>query len=296
MKKTSKPLIFFGTEDFSAVSFEKLIEEKFNIVAVVTKPDSKKGRGHKITEPRVKTIANQHNIPVWQPQKVTEIEGDIKKIPDIAGVLTSYGEIIPKSILELFSPGIINVHPSLLPRYRGPSPIESAILHGNKTTGISIIKLVPNMDAGPIYCQQEITLNSTETKPQLYKKLSLVGASLLAKNLTAILEGELAPKTQEEKNATYCNLLTKNDSYLNPQDMSAVECERRIRAYLGFPRSRLTVFGHECIITAASIVEAKNSTPLTIGCQGNSFLSIEKLIAPSGKLLDASAFIRGYKP
>src|SRR5690606_11212699 len=114
-----------------------------------------------------------------------------KKIPEVAGVLVSYGKIIPQDILELFKPGIINVHPSLLPKYRGPSPIESAILHGDTKTGVSIIKLSEEMDAGPIYCQQEMSLTGVETKPQLYKDLSLVGAELLINNLTAILEGKI---------------------------------------------------------------------------------------------------------
>ena len=296
MKKTSKPLLFFGTEDFSATSLEKLITANFNIQAVVTKPDSKKGRGHKLTQPIVKTIANKHSIPVWQPNKVAEIKEEIKKISQVAGVLVSYGKIIPQDILDLFTPGIINVHPSLLPKYRGPSPIESAILNGDEETGISIMQLSINMDAGPIYCQQELVLNGTETKPHLYEKLSSLGADLLVNNLSAILEGEIQPKAQDEKKATYCQLLTKQDSSLDPQTMSATECERHIRAYLGFPRSKITIFGHKRIITAASVAAAQSSAPLIIQCKNTSFLSIEKLIAPSGKLLDATTFLRGYKP
>ncbi|MCA9338925.1 methionyl-tRNA formyltransferase [Candidatus Saccharibacteria bacterium] len=295
MKKTSKPLVFFGTEDFSATSLKKLIQEGFNIAAVVTKPDSKKGRGHKTVEPLIKTIATKHNIPVWQPQKVIEIEENIKKIPNVAGVLVSYGKIIPKSTLKLFSPGIINVHPSLLPKYRGPSPIESAILHKDKETGISIIQLTPEMDAGPIYCQKEVLLTGKETRPELYKKLAHEGAELLAKYLLTILGQTLTPTSQDNQEATYCQLLRKQDGWLEPKKMTAAECERHIRAYLGFPRSKLSLFGHECIITAASVVSTQSSAPLVIQCRENSFLSIEKLIAPSGKLLDAPSFLRGYK-
>lgn len=296
MKKTSKPLVFFGTEDFSAASLEKLIQEEFNVAAVVTKPNNKKGRGHQIVEPLVKTIAAKHSIPVWQPNKVTEIKEGIKKIPQVAGILVSYGKIIPQDVLELFNPGIINIHPSLLPKYRGPSPIESAILNGDSKTGISIMQLSPKMDAGSIYCQKEVALAGTETKPQLYKKLSLVSADLLAQTLPAILEGTIEPKVQIEEKATYCSLLTKQDSFLDPKKMSAVECERHIRAYLGFPRSKLPLFEHdECIIIATSVVSSQDSAPLVVKCKNNSFLSIEKLIAPSGKLLDASSFLRGYK-
>ena len=123
MKKTSNPLLFLGTEQFSAASLEKLIDDNYDIRAVITKPDSKKGRGHKVIESPVKIMAKKHAIPVWQPNKVTEIADDIKKIPHVTGVLVSYGKIIPKSILDLFAVGIINIHPSLLPKYRGSSPI-----------------------------------------------------------------------------------------------------------------------------------------------------------------------------
>lgn len=294
MKKISKPILFFGTEDFSATSLEKLITAGFNIRAVITKLDSKKGRGHKLTEPRVKTIAKKHNIPVWQPQKVTEIEENIKKIPNVAGVLVSYGKIIPKSMLALFSPGIINVHPSLLPRYRGPSPIESAILHGDEKTGISIMQLTSEMDAGPIYCQKEIPLTSKETRPELYRKLANEGADLLSQNLKAILNQDITPEPQNHRETTYCQLLKKEDGWLKPKEMTADECERRIRAFLGFPRSRLEINGHLCIVTSADVIQDSRA-PLVIRCKDNTLLSIKELIAPSGKSLDADAFLRGYQ-
>ncbi len=294
MKKISKPILFFGTEDFSAVSLEKLIAANFAIYAVVTKPDSKKGRGHKITPPLVKTIAEKHNIPVWQPIKVSEIEETIKKIPDVAGVLAAYGKIIPKSTLELFRPGVINVHPSLLPKYRGPSPIESVIFNRDEKTGVSIIKLSEDMDAGSIYCQKEIPLTGKETRPELYETLAHEGTELLTDNLESILNQTITPKPQNDREATYCKLLRKEDGWLKPSDMTADECERHVRAFLGFPRSRLEINGYLCIITAVSVTKNKQGAPLVVQCKSDTFLSIEKLIAPSGKLLSATEFLRGY--
>ena len=124
----SKTIVFFGTEDFSLYALKVLVEQGFAVAAVVTKPDTKRGRGGALTKPAVKVFAESHNIPVWQPSRLKEIEASISALHDPIVVLVSYGKIIPQSIIDLFSPGIVNVHPSLLPLYRGPSPIESAIL------------------------------------------------------------------------------------------------------------------------------------------------------------------------
>src|SRR3990167_4760044 len=141
MMNTSKKILFFGTEDFSAITLRGMIEAGVMPTAVVTKPDTKRGRSQTFTSPAVKLLAKQYNIPVWQPLKLIEIKDDIIALGDVAGVLVSYGKIIPQSILDLFTPGIINLHPSLLPNYRGPSPIESAIMNGDHTTGASIMQL-----------------------------------------------------------------------------------------------------------------------------------------------------------
>ena len=150
---------------YSLITLEALVEEEFNVVCVITKPDTKRGRGHKLTEPPVKTFAKSHNIPVLQPSKVSEITDYIKQLQPVTGVLVAYGKIIPQSIIDLFTPGIINVHPSLLPKYRGPSPIESAIVNRDTKTGVSIMQLDSKMDARPhIYPKLD--------KPSLEKKQS----------------------------------------------------------------------------------------------------------------------------
>jgi methionyl-tRNA formyltransferase len=286
-------ILFFGTEDFSAASLEALIDSGFDVAAVITKPDAPKGRGHKLTEPLVKRIAVSHDIPVWQPAKLNDIHGDIKALQPVAGVLVSYGRIIPQSIIDLFTPGIINVHPSLLPAYRGPSPIESAILNGDDTTGISIMRLSSKMDAGPVYHQVEHTLSGTETKPYLYKMLAEIGASELVKVLPEILNGSLTPREQNDELASYCNLLNKNDGVLDPSTMTAIDAERKVRAYLGFPKTRLNLFGHNVIITKASVAkEVEFHTD--IRCHDGSVLRIEQLVGKSGKTMSTEAFVMGY--
>lgn len=292
MKSISHPIIFFGTEDFSAVALEGLIAAGFMVAGIVTKPDTKKGRGQKITPPRVKTIAQAHGIPVWQPTKLQEISESVRELQPVAGVLVSYGKILPQATIDLFTPGIINLHPSLLPKYRGPSPIESAIRNGDPETGVTIMQLSAAMDAGPIYAQEIIRLTGSETQPDLYQTLARTGTDLLVKILPSILSGSTQPVAQDDAVATYCMLLDKQDAFVKPEAMDAVALERRIRAYLVFPKTKLQVGSHTIIVTKTHLGDQKK-TPLDIECQSG-IVSIDELIAPSGRRMTAEAFLNGY--
>lgn len=293
MTNTSKTIIFFGTEDFSLVTLQTLIQAGYHIAAVVTKPDSHKGRGHKLVPPSVKVLAEQHAIPVWQPTKVAEINDKIAALAPVTGVLVSYGKLIPKSTIDLFTPGIINVHPSLLPKYRGPSPIESAILNGDKETGVTIMQLSAAMDAGPVYEVQKYPLRGNETRPELYKRLAEVGSNLLLGALPSIIDGTQQPVPQDDSAAVYCQLLQKNDGIIDPFAHTARQLERQIRAYLGFPKSKITINGKDIIVTKAH-VSTQQKTPLDILCQDGEFLSIDELVAPSGRHMTSGDFLRGY--
>ena len=295
METISKKIIFFGTDEFSSETLKGLIKSNYNICAVVTKPDSKSGRGQKISIPDVKKIALINGIPVWQPNKLSDISDNIKEIgPDVAGILVSFGKIIPESIIELFNPGIINLHPSILPQYRGPSPIEAAIANGDTKTGITIMKLTPSMDAGPIYGQITYSLKNNETQPELYKKLAKVGADYLLKILSSILNDNLLPEPQDNTKASYCHMLNKQDSLINLSTISSTRAERLVRAHLAFPRTKINIAGNIIIITRAKISEESKS-PIDVLCDDNKYLSIEELIAPSGKTMSAKEFINGYK-
>lgn len=293
MTNTSPKIIFFGTEDFSLTALTGLIEAGYDIAAVVTKPDSKKGRGQTLTPPSVKVLATRYNIPVWQPVKLTDIAKDIQALQPVTGVLVSYGNIIPQAIIDLFTPGIINVHPSLLPKYRGPSPIESAILHGDAETGVSIMQLSAAMDAGPVYATKKHALLGTETRPELYHALADVGTNLLLETLPTIIAGDLTATPQDEANASYCQLLQKQDSILDPAVQTASQAERHVRAYLYFPKTKL-VFGNYTLIITKAHVSNQQKTPLDILCQDGAYLAIDELIAPSGRQMNAEAFLRGY--
>ncbi|MBP6038408.1 MAG: methionyl-tRNA formyltransferase [Candidatus Saccharimonas sp.] len=290
---TSQPIVFFGTEEYSLWVLQALVEAGYPIVAVVTKPDTKKGRGLRVSEPAIKTYARDHGIAVWQPAKLTDAIDDIKALNNPAAVLVAFGRIIPQSILDLFTPGIINVHPSLLPLYRGPSPVEAAISNRDAKTGVSIMQLTKEMDAGPVYIQIPYVLDQSETKPELYRTLFTLGANILVKELPAILERQIPALPQDERQATYCQLLSKADSILQLTTTTPGDAEARIRAHIGFPRTRLRIGQHDVIVTKAHAVLDKQ-TPLDLECSNGAFLSIDELVAPSGKTMNAAEFLRGY--
>lgn len=305
MTNTSKTILFFGTDDFSAISLKSLIKDGFSVGAVITKPDSQKGRGRKLLQPIVKDIAEEHNIPVWQPTRVADILPNLADITQKLGyspigVLVSYGKIIPQSVINAFEPGIINVHPSLLPIYRGPSPIETAILNGDKQTGVTIMQLSAAMDAGPIYAQTTASLLGNETAPQLEEQLGETGAKMLSDLLPKIISGQLTPTPQDDSRATYCQLLKKEDSILQPEILTAKQAEQKIRAHLVFPKTKYKISEHNIVITkahvkkAAEVNDQNETSPLSVRCSDGNYLQIDELIGPSGKAMNAAAFTNGY--
>ena len=293
LKKT--PIIFFGTEDFSAVSLQKLIDEGFKIAGIITKPDSRKGRGQKFQAPKVKQTGEKFNIPVLQPQKMSEITDFVKKFEKPVGVLVSFGRIIPQEIIDLFTPAIVNVHPSLLPKYRGSSPIESAILNGDEKTGVSLMKLSKEMDAGDVYSQEEIELSKTETASDLYKTCGEIGAEMLVRDLLKIISGEIKGQKQDDSQAEYCQLLKKSDALLSQDEQTAEQAEQQIRAFEIFPKSKIKLGEHLIIVKSAKVVSSNpENSPLTLKFAEGTFLKLERLITPNGKETTAESFGNGY--
>lgn len=292
MTPMSKTIVFFGTDSFSVPALEALIAAHHPIGAIITKPDSKQGRGQQVTAPKVKSIGLQYNIPVWQPERLIDIVEDIKALGPSVGVLSSYGKIVPQSVIELFDPGIINIHPSLLPKYRGPSPIEAAINNGDEQTGVSIMKIKAAMDAGPLYKQKTVPLDGTETQPELIEKLAHIGADMLIEVIPEIISGQLTP-TEQTGEASYCHLLTKDNSLLDLSKLTAKQAEQKIRAHLSFPKSKLALNSQIIIITKAHVSSERTSL-LDQTCQDDQFLVIDELIGPSGRTMSGKDFLNGY--
>ena len=228
-------------------------------------------------------------------EDLVEVARLMQENPEIKGILASFGVLIKSDLLELFEPeGILNLHPSLLPLYRGASPIESAILNGDQDFSVSIMKLVKAMDAGPIYYQttlktSEFSSNLPE-KSEIYQKLATLGANWLIEHLDSIPK----PTLQDDEKATFTTKFDKTDSNLSLSEMSATEALNRIRAFQGFPKSKLQIHGLECIILKAHVETEKSINPLAFPCQDGNFLVIDQLQPASKRPMDAKSFINGY--
>jgi len=297
MKNTSRTIIFFGNERLvsglestDTPILRGLIEQGYSIAAVVSHHSETSSRKKRPLE--VADIANAHNIPILLPDRPIDIYDQLVSFGAEAAVLSAYGRIIPQKVIDIFPKGIINIHPSLLPLHRGPTPIESAIAKGEAETGVSIMQLSAKMDAGPIYGQVSLSLEGTETKFELYESLSGIGSELLLSLLPGILDGSTTPKPQDDSRATYDNILSKSDAWLDFSALSAIEAERLVRAYLVFPKTKARIFEQDIIITKAHVSEEK-ITALDIECS-QGILSIDRLIGPSGREMSAKDFLNGY--
>lgn len=299
------PIVFFGNERLatgvatSAPTLTALIEAGFNVVAVVSHNEDTASRKPRPLE--VADVAKKHNIPVLLPSKPSEIIEQLKAYEPAAGVLVAYGKIVPQSVIDIFPAGIVNIHPSLLPLHRGPTPLESVILDGSKTTGVSLMRLSKEMDAGPVYAYSEYDLIGSETKQQLANELIELGSAMVVSLLPRIITGEVKGKPQDDTEATYDKLIKKEDGVLDWQK-PAVRLEREVRAYAEWPKSRTILGGHAVIVTKAHVVVGVGE-PGKIWKDGNKlgFYTSKDIFAidslkPAGKgEMSITAFLNGYK-
>lgn len=234
----SYKIIFFGTSDFSVPSLKALLADKrFEVVAVVTKPDAPIGRHQVITPPPIKVIAQENNVKVFQFEKIKTDETfeALSKLESVdAYVVVSYGKIIPQRILDLPKHGVINVHGSLLPRWRGASCVQAAIATGDKKSGVTIMQMDAEMDHGNILAQKEITITDTETGGELHDRLAELGATTLPDVLVDYLENKIISQPQNHEQATYCKLLSRDEGKID-WSKSAAEIEHLVRAYNPWP-------------------------------------------------------------
>ena len=221
-------IIFMGTPDFAKESLEAIYNAGYNIIAVVTNPDRPKGRGMKMIASPVKEFCMQQNIPVLQPEKIREIKDTLVQLnPDLFCVV-AYGKILPKDILDIPKLGSINVHGSLLPKYRGAAPIQWAVLNGDKTTGITTMYMDEGMDTGDIILKQEVEIGENETTGELWKRLSKIGGELLTETADKIEKG-IAPRTKQGKDFTLAPMLKKEISKIDWENKTAQEIKNLIR-------------------------------------------------------------------
>ncbi len=301
--------VFMGTPDFAVPSLEALLRGPDELVAVVTQPDRAAGRGKKPRLSPVKTVAVEAGVPVLQPERLrgevgTGFRAELKRIaPDLI-VVAAFGQILPKEVLNLPPRGCINVHASLLPRWRGASPIQWALAAGDETSGVSIMTMDEGLDTGPVILRRSTPVRKDETAGTLHDRLSHLGAEALVEALDMIRQGKAKAEMQDDEEATYAPMLSREDGRLDFK-REANELERRVRAFQPWPGSFFRVGDklvkvHRATVVRSGRVDAEPGTVLAAGSQGidiacssGALRLIE--VQPEGKRrMDAAAYLAGH--
>ena len=296
-----------GTPDFAEVSLKKLIDEQFDIAGVFCQPDKASGRGMQISFCPVKKLALENNIPVFQPEKVRDVSV-IKQIqelnPDII-VVVAYGKIIPDDILSIPQYGCINVHGSLLPKYRGAAPIQWAVLNGDSSTGVTTMYLAHDMDTGDIIYSEETEIGEYETSGELFDRLAVMGADLLIKTLNDIENGTAPRIPQDDSSATYVTMLDKS---ICPIDFnnSSNSVIKHICGLLPWPVATTDITGDVLKVFKAEYtsnhtdkepgcIVCADSKGIEVACKDNSTVLITEVQASGKKRMSAADYLRGHR-
>ena len=299
-------ILLMGTPDFAVPSLEALLAAGHQVVGVFTQPDKPKNRGMKLQPPPVKVCALAHEIPVFQPTKLrdgTALAQIQELAPDLI-VVAAYGRILPQEILDYPSLGCINVHSSLLPKYRGSAPIHWAILNGDQESGVTIMKMVLALDAGDILAQRATPIDPDETVEDLHDRLADLGAQLLPETVEKLADGTAVAIPQAEDQMTLAPMLSRA---LSPMDWTrpARELHNQVRGLIPWPAAVTQLNGVRCKVFSTTVVEestgkapgsviAADKKGLKIACGGGTVLQINELQADGGKRLKAADYLRGH--
>ncbi len=299
-------VIFMGTPDFSVGTLEALVAAGHEVVLVVTQPDKPKGRGKEMQFTPVKECALKYNIPVFQPRRVREADciEELRRYHADIMVVVAFGQILPKEILEMTAYGCVNVHASLLPKYRGAAPIQWSIIDGEGVTGVTTMQMDEGLDTGDILLKTEIPIDAKETGGSLHDKLAEAGAKLCVETLQALQNKAVTPIPQGETTTAYAKMLNKQLGNID-WTQSAVAIERLIRGLTPWPSAYTNWNGKVMKIWDSEVVEgASGEKPGTIVQvekdafyvqTGEGFLKVRMLQIPGKKKMDAGAFLRGYQ-
>lgn len=309
MSSSSSPLrlVFMGTPEFAVPSLQVLIDEVDEVVGVFTQPDQPSGRGMSLHAPPVKRLAEAHHIPVFQPQKLRapEVLTCLQEWrPDLI-VVVAYGRMLPHAILEFPPQGCINVHASLLPKYRGAAPIQWAIAQGENETGVTIMRISERMDAGDILLQRAIPIEKNDTGGSLHDKLAQLGAEALREALALLKRGQLPARRQNEDEVTYAPMIKKEDGRIDwTQEASVIE--RRIRAFTPWPSAYSTFQGKLLKIFTAQVEPHTPDIPASPGtvteassvhlvvATGSGQLALQEVQLEGKKRMSIEEFLRGH--
>ncbi|MCI9307602.1 MAG: methionyl-tRNA formyltransferase [Lachnospiraceae bacterium] len=300
-------VIFMGTPDFAVGTLEALIEAGHEITLVVSQPDKPKGRGHELIPTPVKAVALAHGLPVYQPAKLRgeQAEEKLRSTEADVIVVAAFGQLIPKSILEMKQYGCVNVHGSLLPKYRGAAPIQWAVIDGEAESGITIMQMDEGLDTGDMLLKAAVPLEPKETGGSLFKKLSALGASLCVEALAKLEEGSLTSQKQGDSPTAYAKQLTKDMGELD-WTRPAAELERLIRGLNPWPSAYTRLTGKLLKIWDGDVCEEEQTQracgeivrvskdAVYVAC-GQGVLKINELQLQGKKRMDTAAFLRGYE-
>ncbi len=305
-------ILFMGTPEFAKIPLQTLHEEGFPIVGVVTQPDKPAGRGRELLAPPCAVFAKEKKLPLYQPSSIKN-DSVLQELallqPDFI-IVAAYGKLLPQRLLDLPRMACLNIHASLLPRYRGAAPINWAMINGDKEVGVSLMQVILQMDAGPVYAQKKIILEETDTAGSVTEKLSRLGAELLLEHLSSIAAGSLKPSPQNETEATHARKLTKEDGRID-WSQQALSVLQKIRGLNPWPCAYTFVPGGGGIdnktlkIYSASVVAEKpkgqpgeiyflSPKGIHVIC-GQSALCIEEVQLEGKKKMRADEFVRGYR-
>lgn len=293
-------IVFFGTPEFGVIALNKLANSEFKPVLAITEPDKPVGRKQIITPPPAKVLALKCGIPVKQPERIESCKSEIENLKPDLGIVAAYGQILPKNILEIPKYGFLNIHPSLLPKYRGPSPIQASILNGDSETGVSIMLLDEKTDHGKIVSSIKHSMSGDETYQTLHAKLAESGADLLIKTIPEWVRGSIKPLEQNEPEATYTNIIKKEHGHIDWLK-NASYIERQTRALNPWP-STFSRFKYKNSIKTVKILKAnvlEQTKDGPFGQPGKTFLGTnEKIAVQTGKdfLIIEELQLEGKKP
>ncbi len=298
-------VVFLGTPDFAVPALERAVESGHQVLAVITQPDRPKGRGRELAEPPVKHAARRLNLPVFQPEKIRtpEFHAFLRELGADTLVVVGYGKIIPQSIIDIPPRGIINVHASLLPKYRGAAPIQWAIANGETRTGVTTMKIDAGLDTGDILLQSETGIGPDETTLELSPRLARMGAELLAETLLRIEDGTIVPQPQDPAQASFAPVLKKEDGRID-WTRPAGDIYNRIRGFVPWPGCYTRFRGRQLQIWRASRGGEKEGSPgalhagrgrLFVSCGAGTTLELLEVQLEGKKRMTAADFLNGYQ-
>lgn len=295
-------VVFMGTPDFAVPSLQKLLDAGFEVCAVYTQPDKPKGRGHKLQAPPVKELALQHEIPVFQPTSLRkeEVQQELQSFqPDVI-VVVAYGKILPKAVLDLPRLGCINVHGSLLPKYRGAAPIQWTVINGDGTGGVTTMFMGEGLDTGDMLLKAETPVGAEETAGQLFDRLKDLGADLLLETLEKLEQGTLTPVPQNEEDATHAPMLSKELSVID-WSKPARELHDLIRGLNPWPSAYSYLDGKKLKIHASRVAEGSGEAGKAFSKDGNLLvycgkdaLELTEIQTENGKRMDGKSYLLGH--